>query len=96
MIGCNMQYEYLKDEPLPIDFIDFDYPDHLTGYFVLRKKEIAQKLNEHESDQYEILALHPDNAKPGYRMLITYIMHRDQLIEFVKSTTYRIVSIRKL
>lgn len=78
-----------------MEYDDFEYSDYLTGYFFLRKKDAEKRFDECRQDKYEVLVIHP--CKNGrYLVLSVYVMPCDVLIEFIRTTTYRIVSIRKL
>lgn len=89
-----MELNYCKGSIMK--FEDFDYSDYLNAFFFLRKKDATQIVKEHKQDRYEVCALHPDNAKSHYRMLSTYVMPCDELIDWIRKTKYRVVSIRKL
>jgi len=81
---------------IPVRLADFEAYNHFCAFVFLREKDANQEIEEHKQYQYEICAVHPDKGGDRYRMLVTYVMPLDNLIEFLKSTQYRIVSIRKL
>ena len=92
-ISVSKKYDIMET---PVNLTDFEQYDFLTAFVFLREKEANQEIEEHKQDRYEVCAIHPDKSGDHYKMFLTYVMPCDELIEFVKTTTYRIVSIRKL
>lgn len=82
-------------KPAPINPNDFEMYDNLCDFVFMWKKDVSHKITDHKSDRYEILAIHPDKSNERYHMLVTYVMPCDVLIDWLKLTEYRIVSIRK-
>lgn len=92
-ISVGKKYDNMET---PVNLTDYEQYDYLTAFFFLQKKEAENKVQEHEQDRYEIIAIHPDKSNERYHMLVTYVMPCDVLIDWLKSTEYRVVSIRKL
>jgi len=65
-------------------------------FMFMKHKDAHEQSRQNESARYKVVAINPEQSHDRYHMLLTYIMYRDQLIEFIRSTNYRIISITKL
>ena len=74
---------------------DFQQSDCLMGFIFLRKKDVEKEALQHSSARYKVVAIHPDKSNERYHMLLTYVMPCDELIDWIRKTKYRVVSIRK-
>ena len=79
-----------------MDLNDFEQFDCLMGFAFLHPKDANEQARQNKSIRYKVVAINPEQSNDRYHMLLTYIMYRDQLIEFIRTTDYRIISITKL